>query len=243
MTDLKISQFANGSTIQVTDEIATNRGGTNTKVFVGSAATADIGTDAGDIPTNSFLGSAAYQDTGTDVGNVVILEAIGISATPGLPAVDGSQLTGFVGDGTILVESDDALPGYLANKIIEGREIVTTVLSDSDGEKTLEIDVRQNQATNASVGSGTHTANIANGIWQKVTATGNFTLDATFDPGKVQSMIIEAVNWGAYTVTLSAFLLPGGSAPSFTSSGSDLICLSQDASNNKYLSVVGLDMS
>lgn len=70
MTDLKISQFSNGSTIQITDEIATNRGGINTKVFVGSAAT---------------------LDAGTGIGDVVVLEDVG--GSPALPAVDGSQLT------------------------------------------------------------------------------------------------------------------------------------------------------
>lgn len=34
MADLKISQFVDGGAIQSTDEIATNRAGINTKVFV-----------------------------------------------------------------------------------------------------------------------------------------------------------------------------------------------------------------
>lgn len=50
MADLKISQFADGGTVQTTDQIATNRGGTNTRVVVGSAAALDTGTGDGDIP-------------------------------------------------------------------------------------------------------------------------------------------------------------------------------------------------
>lgn len=42
MADLKISQFSNGGAIQDTDEIATNRAGTNTKVFVGTMAAVDL---------------------------------------------------------------------------------------------------------------------------------------------------------------------------------------------------------
>lgn len=55
MADLKISQFSNGSAIQATDEIATNRAGVNTKVFVGSAAAYDVGSGPSDIPTNSTI--------------------------------------------------------------------------------------------------------------------------------------------------------------------------------------------
>lgn len=91
-TDLKISQFADGGPAQSTDEIATNRGGVNTKVYVGSAAAADVGTGPDDVPINSDLGGAAYLGAGSNVGDLVQLEDVG--GSPGLPAVDGSQLEG-----------------------------------------------------------------------------------------------------------------------------------------------------
>lgn len=69
MADLKISQFTDGGAIQTTDEIATNRGGANTKVFVGSAAALDAGSGIGDVP---------------------LLEDV--NGLAGMPAVDGSQL-------------------------------------------------------------------------------------------------------------------------------------------------------
>ena len=47
--------------------------------------------NAGTARTNLGLGSAATKDTGTSNGNVVLLDATG------LPAVDGSQLTGVTG--------------------------------------------------------------------------------------------------------------------------------------------------
>lgn len=92
MPDLKISQFSDGGTVQTTDEIATNRGGINTKVRLGSAAGADIGTGPDDVPTNSDLGTAAGLNVGDDIGQIPVLEDVG--GTAGLPAVDGSQLTG-----------------------------------------------------------------------------------------------------------------------------------------------------
>lgn len=76
MLDLKISQFANGGAAQTTDEIATNRGGINTKVFVGSAAGLDYGTDVGDL-----------------------VRIIDVGGSPGLPALDGSLLTNVSGGG------------------------------------------------------------------------------------------------------------------------------------------------
>lgn len=155
MPDLKISQFSDGGTIQTTDEIAANRGGTNTKVFVGSAALldagngigdlvqledngsgdavypllgeaayldvgedigdipvleddgggnpvypllgtasyADIGTDPSEIPLNSDLGTAAFLDAGSAIGDVLLIDDV--DGNPGLPAIDGSQLTGL----------------------------------------------------------------------------------------------------------------------------------------------------
>lgn len=57
MADQKISQFANGGTVQPADEIATNRAGVNTKVFVGTAAGADIGIGPNDVPNNSMVPS------------------------------------------------------------------------------------------------------------------------------------------------------------------------------------------
>lgn len=94
-TDLKISQFADGGAVQVNDEIAAVRSGVNTKVKVGSAAAADIGDGPDDLSTNSDFGTGAFVNTGTEVGDVVVLEDIA-GGTPGLPTIDGSQLTGVI---------------------------------------------------------------------------------------------------------------------------------------------------
>lgn len=49
MTDLKISEFADGSLVQTTDEIAAVRSGGNVKVSFGDAAAKDVGVAIGDI--------------------------------------------------------------------------------------------------------------------------------------------------------------------------------------------------
>lgn len=93
-TDLKISQFTDGGLVQETDEIAAVRSGVNTKINIGSAAAADIGTGPDDVPINSDFSEGAYSSVGTDVGDLIQLEDIG--GSPGLPAIDGSQLTGVI---------------------------------------------------------------------------------------------------------------------------------------------------
>lgn len=84
MADLKISQFDDGGSIQETDEIATNRGGVNTKVFVGSAAALDVGSGVGDI--------VVFDDDG--------------SGNASYPSADGSQITNITNVGTNVIQND-----------------------------------------------------------------------------------------------------------------------------------------
>lgn len=116
MADLKISQFTDGSSVQATDEIATNRAGVNTKVFVGSAAALDVG---------------------TGIGDVVQLEDVASSA--GLPAVDGSQLTGVNAESiTVANESADTscfiLFGTAATGDLEPKTNAALTFDSSTGQ-------------------------------------------------------------------------------------------------------------
>lgn len=76
MPDLKISQFVDGNAVQETDEIATNRGGVNTKVKVGSAASKNVGTGTGEIPLFDDLGSAAFANVGYGPGEVLTVDEL-----------------------------------------------------------------------------------------------------------------------------------------------------------------------
>lgn len=75
MTDLKISQFTDGGIIEETDIIAAVRSGVNTKVTVGSAATADIGSADEEVPDGSIV-------------NQKIADALAVYTPP--PAGDGN---------------------------------------------------------------------------------------------------------------------------------------------------------
>lgn len=74
---------------------------TNTNVGTNSGAiatnTTEINNNRSAIALNTTAresaGSASYKDFGTDVGNLIELEDV--NGTPGLPAVDGSRLTGI----------------------------------------------------------------------------------------------------------------------------------------------------
>lgn len=173
MADLKISQFADGGTVQTGDQIAAVRGVTNTRVSVGSAAT---------------------FDAGSDIGELLIIEDVG--GNPALPAIDGSQLTGVASGGSKVTISD-ANGGYLDDKLQPGTLITTEIETDSSGDQTLVFDVRSQIATPATVSSGTHTVDIANGDFHEVTATGIFTFAWSMNNG--QSVLVRGIDFDANT--------------------------------------------
>ena len=172
MADLKISQFVDGGAVQPTDEIATNRSGTNTKVFVGTAAA---------------------LDAGTGIGDVVVLEDVG--GNPALPAVDGSQLLN-VAAGDIKVSGTDAIGGYLDDKIGVETLLTKTIAIDSAGAETLVLEVRS-ELTAATVASGTHTVDIADGDFHTITATGVFTFAWAMEQG--QSVLVRGIDFDTNT--------------------------------------------
>jgi hypothetical protein len=172
MSDKKISQFEDGGSITTTDEIATNRNGVNTKVFVGSAAA---------------------KDAGTSVGDLLEIESVG--GNPGLPAIDGSQLLN-VGSGAVKVDDDDSEGGYLSDKLIQGNQIVINTFTDVDGYKTLNFSIRNQFATPVSIGTGTHTVNFDDGDFHTITATGVFNLNWSMENG--EAVMIRAIDFDSF---------------------------------------------
>ena len=86
------------------------------------------------------------------------------------------------------------------------------------------------QIADASLGTGTHTFNYASGSMQQLTATGSITLAITgFVSGKVCSFVFDAVDFGAVTITHpAAWLFAAGTAPTYTTAGTDRILLWHD---------------
>lgn len=100
------------------------------------------------------------------------------------------------------------------------------------------------QIADASLGTGTHTFAYASGDMQQLTATGNITLATSgFITGAVCSMIIDAVNWGAHTITHPAtWLFAAGTAPTYTAAGTDRLLLLKDKDDLYTLHVIGQDV-
>jgi hypothetical protein len=101
------------------------------------------------------------------------------------------------------------------------------------------------QIADASLGTGTHTFDYSSGDMQQLTATGDITLAfSNFPTGKVAAMIIDAVNFGAHTITHPAGLLfEDGIAPVYTVSGIDRLQVIKDKDDVYCLSIIAQDIS
>lgn len=109
---------------------------------------------------------------------------------------------------------------------------------DCNGNTINESAVRQ--ITDASLGTGTHTFNYTNGDMQQLTATGNITIAFSNMPtGDVCGFIVDAVNWGAHTITHPAgMLFTNGIAPVYTVAGTDRVLVTKDKDNVYTLTVI-----
>jgi len=129
---------------------------------------------------------------------------------------------------------------------------VVNIVTDTTPQLGGDLDCNGNQITDSSyvqiadatLGTGTHTFNYASGDMQQLTATGNITLaTSNFVTGAVCSMIIDAVNFGAYTITHpAAWLFAAGTAPTYTAAGTDRLLLLKDKDEIITLHVIGQDI-
>lgn len=111
------------------------------------------------------------------------------------------------------------------------------------GETTNQQSYRQ--AADASLGTGTHTFDYAIGDMQQLTATGNITIAfSNFPTGNVVGYLIDAVDWGAHTITLpGGVLFSNGVTPTFTTSGTDRIEILKDKDDVYTLTIKNPDLS
>ena len=154
-----------------------------------------------------------------------------------------------------------ALTGLTDNALIRADGTVGAyqnsgwILDDSDvltaaGNLLVDTELKDTAETYSNYGNsatGPVALAFTDGHVHRVTATGNFTLSITAPPatGRAGAITIEAVNWGAFTVTLpAAFAWGTGTPPSFTSSGTDVITVyTHDAGAVYKCFVSGLAMA
>ena len=100
------------------------------------------------------------------------------------------------------------------------------------------------QAADASLGTGTHTFDATTYSEQQLTATGNITIAFTFTTGVVAAFIVDAVNWGAHTITMPAGLLYNAATPpTFTAAGRDKILVTHDKDDILEMFVIGQEIA
>lgn len=99
--------------------------------------------------------------------------------------------------------------------------------------------VNYTQTNVAANSNTTFTQNIATAQYFKITVSSNCTLAFTFDSGLVESMCLQLINAGAFTVTWTSILWAGGAAPTFTSSGTDMVVIWHNGDNIKYGALIG----
>ena len=127
---------------------------------------------------------------------------------------------------------------------------VTCVTQAANNDSTLLAStafvnqaVNETQTDTAANSVATFTLVEATSNYHKVTFTSNCTLAFTFTAGRVQSMCLQLINAGAYTVTLPTILWAGGTAPTFTAAGTDVIVVWHNGDNIVYGALIGQDMS
>ena len=139
-----------------------------------------------------------------------------------------ATLSGIITPSNILTTTNTAT---LTNK---------TLTSPAINSPTVTAD-GYTQIADATLATGTHTFNYANGSMQQLTATGDITIAfSNFPSGSVASFIIDAVNWGDYTITHPAGLLfAAGTAPTYTSGGTDRLLVVKDKDDQFSLFIIG----
>lgn len=80
--------------------------------------------------------------------------------------------------------------------------------------------------------SGAVTFDLSNGDYHKMTLNGNITgITISNTPSGSWGIMIEAINWGGYTIALGSIEVAGGAGLSLTTTGTDKLVLSGEGSN------------
>jgi len=101
-----------------------------------------------------------------------------------------------------------------------------------------------NQIADISIESGTHSFDFAQGDMQQLTITGPITLAfSNFIAGQICVFLVDAINWGAFTITHPAgTLFAGGAAPTYTVAGTDRLAIIKDKDDLYTITVLAQDI-
>lgn len=209
MTDLKISQFTNGGAVQTTDEVATNRAGVNTKVFLGSAAAADIGSGPSDIPINSDLGDFAfYSDISDFSASLASISGLTTAADTGVytTASDTYATYTLTAGGRALggvAGTANTFPYFSASNVVTLASITAAGLNLLDDASASDQRTTLGLGTAATQNTGTSGANVP-----LLSTANTWTLLQTLTAGAATDTIAERT--AAAGVTIDSVLLKDG---------------------------------
>lgn len=174
----------------------------------------------------------------TSASNVFTIARAGSDTINGATSLTGlaalyTHIDVFAGGGTAwqAVTYNVPIDDTVSAAKIQSNAVTTTKIADSNvttakladaGATSPKIGLVQD--TDVSSGSGTTTLNMSTSSYRKVTATGNITIDITPTSARPGGYVLQAVNFGAHTITWTGVDdWADGAAPTLTSSGTDLI--------------------
>jgi hypothetical protein len=193
------------------------------------------------------IASAATIDLNAMTGTYgVVTGAVGINA---MTLAEGQRrLLRFAGaltitNGVNLILKGNAnittAAGDICEVIGEAGGIVR--MTDYDRADGISLYQPNTAATPVTIGTGTLTITPGEKIWQKITATGPFTIAFNFPANKVTSMILQCINFGGYVITWPTMNKQGGILPTFTTAGQDIVVVFQDVDNIIHFATISMN--
>jgi len=192
-------------------------------------------------PSSANLRTALTDESG-DGALLFAGGALGTPASGTLTNATGLPAAGVVGTAAIL-----------GSNTFTGAQI----LSDQLFSRAMQKDCGLTRTDKGNSGTALQTLDYTDGSHQTITATGNFTLATSNWPptGNLGLILLEAVNFGAYTVTwptvncikpdgttttsIATYLGANNGRTAFQSAGTDFILLwSRDAGTTIYMKLV-----
>ena len=125
---------------------------------------------------------------------------------------------------------------------LAGDTMTGTLAMNSNKITNAELDVYSEEHNDAGNATGTLTVDLNNGNDQRLTVTGVVTIDFSNPAAsdKVSTLVLEIINGGSAAVTWdSSIKWPGGTAPTLTASGTDIIAFRTRDNGTTWYGMVG----
>lgn len=177
------------------------------------------------VSTAKIFNSAVTTDKILD--GAVTTGKLATNAVTGVKITDGTITTAKLTDSIITTV-----------KIADGN--VTTAKLGTGSVTNSKITATT--ATPLTLSTGSTSIDMTTNVWQKITATGNFTLTFSSTSGKVESILLECVNFGTRTITWTSVRWNSGTVPTFTTTGTDHVVIYKDSANILYGMLVNRDV-